>query len=193
MHQYDLYLASQSPRRRELLQQVGVRFRSIEVDVDERRLPDESPAEYVKRVALLKATTAVQQLNDAAMPVLGADTTVVLDGHCLGKPESREAALQMLSALSGRQHEVMSAVALANPLHSSTCLNVSKVTFSNLSEHQKQKYCDSGEPFDKAGGYAIQGRAASFISHLQGSYSGVMGLPLFETVQLLKEFQIDID
>ena len=192
MHQYVLYLASQSPRRCELLEQIGVRFRVVDTDVDESRQAGESPTEYVERVALLKATTAMQSLADDLTPVLGADTTVVLDENCLGKPDSRESALQMLSLLSGRQHEVLSAVAMVNGVHSSTRLSVSKVTFCELSEHQMQTYCDSGEPFDKAGAYAIQGRAARFISDLHGSYSGVMGLPLYETAQLLDEFHIDI-
>jgi septum formation protein len=181
-----VYLASGSPRRRELLQQIGVAFRVIGAAVDETALPAEAPADYVSRLAEAKAQAGWQGLpQTAAAPVLAADTAVVLDGRILGKPRDRQDAESMLTALSGRTHQVLTAVALR---HADSCqvkVSDSLVTFRQLSPPEVSAYWDTEEPRDKAGAYAIQGVAAIFIADLRGSYSGVMGLPLFETAQLL--------
>ena len=190
---FQLYLASASPRRRELLQQIGVRFELISAPIDETPLPSEPPADYVRRLALAKAQAGLQVIGGSAQqPVLGADTTVVIDGEMLGKPESREHGLAMLARLSGREHQVFSAVALRRNTQQRCALQVSRVRLRALSAAERELYWQSGEPADKAGGYAIQGLGASFVAHLQGSHCGVMGLPLFETVELLDEFGINI-
>jgi len=177
-----LLLASQSPRRRELLDQIGVSYQVSPVQVDEAPHPGEEAAAYVRRVTLAKAAAA--RHRHPGRPVLAADTAVVLDGAILGKPQDREHALAMLLALADRTHEVLTGVALhADRLDYR--LSVSRVTFGPLDRHQALRYWQSGEPRDKAGAYAIQGRAALFIRHLAGSYSGVMGLPLYETGALL--------
>ncbi len=184
-HPASLILASASPRRRELLDQVGVAYRVQSADVDESRHEGECAAAYVVRVAQLKAA-AVMSGNSSLLPVLAADTAVVVDHEILGKPASREHAQRMLKSLSGRSHQVYSAVVLA--LDAQTrhhALNVSEVEFAVLPDDWIRAYCESGEPLDKAGAYAIQGRAAEQIKQLRGSYSGVMGLPLYETMQLL--------
>jgi septum formation protein len=181
-----LILASSSPRRRELLRQVGVDFRVAVADVDERVEPGEAPADYVLRVARDKVL-AVQRREAGALPVLGADTTVVLDGCILGKPGSRAEAAGMLARLSGRTHEVYSAVALARgPRGVDHRLNVTRVTFAQLEPDWIEAYIDTGDPMDKAGAYGVQGRAAEKIARIDGSFSGVMGLPLFETCELLR-------
>jgi septum formation protein len=181
-----LILASSSPRRRELLRQVGVDFRVVVADVDERVEPGEAPADYVLRVARDKVL-AVQRREAGALPVLGADTTVVLDGCILGKPGSRAEAAGMLARLSGRTHEVYSAVALARgPRGVDHRLNVTRVTFAQLEPDWIEAYIDTGDPMDKAGAYGVQGRAAEKIARIDGSFSGVMGLPLFETCELLR-------
>ncbi|MCG7901896.1 septum formation protein Maf [Candidatus Thiodiazotropha endoloripes] len=186
-----LYLASRSPRRRELLQQIGVRFELLDIEVDEGQLPEEQPANYVRRVAEDKAVAGFRQLSDAAqLPVLAADTSVVVNGHILGKPEDRDHALWMLGQLSDTTHEVFSAVTLCRSAPQ-TRVSVSRVTFRRLSETEMLDYWHTGEPLDKAGSYAIQGLGAQFIARLEGSYSGVMGLPLFETAQLLQLGGID--
>jgi len=179
-----LLLASTSPRRRELLLQLGVAHIARGAELDEARQPAESPHDYVVRIASAKANT----LRDAAgsLPVLGADTVVVLNGLMYGKPRDRDDALGMLARLSGREHEVLTAVALADSRGIARAVNVSAVRFRALSAAECRDYWDSGEPHDKAGGYAIQGFAAAFIESLHGSYSGVMGLPLFETATLLR-------
>lgn len=179
-----IYLASLSPRRRELLDQIGVRHQVLTAPVDETPHPDESPEDYVRRLAVAKARAGHAQASD--LPVLGADTAVVLDGHILGKPDDREHGLAMLRALSGREHRVLTGVALLNGNHEDYRLSDSRVSFRSLDETEIGRYWDSGEPADKAGGYAVQGLGAVFISHLSGSYSGVMGLPLYETAQLLR-------
>lgn len=190
---FQLYLASASPRRRELLQQIGVRFELISAPIDETPLPNESPADYVRRLALAKAQAGLQAIGGSVkQPVLGADTTVVIDGEMLGKPENREHGLAMLARLSGREHEVFSAVALRRDALQRCALQVSRVRLRALSVAERELYWQSGEPADKAGGYAIQGLGASFVAQLQGSHSGVMGLPLFETVELLNAFGINI-
>jgi septum formation protein len=181
-----VYLASGSPRRRELLRQIGVPFRVVGTAVDETVSPAEAPVAYVTRLAAAKADDGWERSRDVAgTPVLAADTAVVLDGRILGKPADREDAESMLGQLSGRTHEVLTAVALrtANGLQSR--ISRSEVTFRRITAGEARAYWETGEPCDKAGAYAIQGRAAIFIADLRGSYSGVMGLPLFETAEML--------
>lgn len=192
MPEIDVYLASASPRRRELLQQLGVRFAVQVADVPEIVQDGESPMQFVQRLALAKAQRIHATLAPAQQhPVLGADTVVVIDDHILGKPSSREHARQMLSLLAGRTHQVMTGVALVSQQHS-VCVNVSEVRFRTLTASEIEAYWQTGEPADKAGAYAIQGFAAAFIEHLSGSYSGVMGLPLYETGQLLAQQGVPI-
>ena len=186
MSQDFVYLASGSPRRRELLQQIGVSFRVVGMAVDEAVLPDEAPLAYVTRLAEAKAVAGWEGSRDFAhAPVLAADTAVVLDGKILGKPADGQDAEGMLRLLSGRTHEVLTAIALrtANGLQSR--ISRSEVTFRRIAAAEARAYWETGEPSDKAGAYAIQGRGAIFIADLRGSYSGVMGLPLFETAELL--------
>lgn len=182
-----IYLASKSPRRRELLEQIGVDFEVIDVDVDESQEEDESPSAYVRRVALAKARAGCIEAADS-IPVLAADTAVVLDGRLLGKPGDRNEAATMLTSLAGRSHEVLTAVALVHA-EERVMLNRSRVCLAPLSPERITAYCDGEEPYDKAGGYGIQGRAAAFITRLEGSYSGVMGLPLYETSILLASLE----
>lgn len=184
-----LYLASRSPRRHELLQQIGVAYTPVDVEVDESWHAGETPAHYVLRVARAKALSARAALGDDAL-VLAADTTVVLDGAILGKPVDRADALRMLARLSGREHAVLSGVALAGS-NCETRLSESQVRLRASTHAERAAYVASGEPMDKAGAYAIQGRAAVFVAHLTGSYSGVMGLPIFETAELLREAGLD--
>ena len=186
-----IYLASKSPRRAELLQQIGVSFEAVDVDVLEDRQVNESARDFVQRLATDKAS-AGWQASDKSCPVLGADTVVVLDDEILGKPASQADAENMLASLSGREHTVMTAIALVNAEQLLTRLNCSQVSFREITEIEIKNYVASGEPLDKAGAYAIQGQAAVFIEHLQGSYSGVMGLPLFETADLLRKFGIQV-
>ena len=186
-----IYLASGSPRRRELLAQIGVVFSVLNVDVDETPLPGEAAETYVERLALAKARAGwLLSASGARLPVLGADTAVVVDGNILGKPRDRGHALAMLAALSGREHHVLSAVAMVTDERELQRVQVSRVRFRPLTPVECAAYWETGEPVDKAGGYAIQGRAAAFVAELHGSYSGVMGLPLFETDELLRHFGI---
>jgi len=186
-----LYLASGSPRRRELLTQIAVPFLTQIAPIDENALPGESPIAYVERLALSKAQAGLAALTDTAdAVVLGADTAVVLDGRILGKPTDRADALATLSDLSGRTHEVLTAVALVSRERQVSRVVTSQVTFRALSQVEIEAYWASGEPQDKAGCYGIQGLAAVFVSQLQGSYSAVVGLPLCETAALLAEFAI---
>ena len=183
-----IYLASGSPRRRELLQQIGVPFRVVAAAVDEAVLPGEEPPAYVTRLAAAKADLGWERnrgANDGA--VLAADTAVVLDGKILGKPADEEDAEGMLRQLSGRTHEVLTAVALRTAKGLKSRISRSEVTFRSIAAAEARAYWESGEPADKAGAYAIQGRAAVFVAELRGSYSGVVGLPLFETAELLCE------
>jgi septum formation protein len=181
-----IYLASGSPRRRELLQQIGVPFEVIRVDLDETAGQEEAPLAYVSRLAAAKADAGWQHsCRTAPAPVLAADTAVVLDGKILGKPKNMDDAMRMLRELSGRTHEVLTAIALRTTFASQGTVSRSSVTFRSIGSDEARRYCDTGEPLDKAGAYAIQGYAAVFIADLKGSYSGVMGLPLFETAQLL--------
>ncbi len=186
-----LYLASGSPRRRELLSQIGVAFRIHSLPIDENVLPGEAPLAYVERLARAKAQVALASLDsDREAVVLGADTSVVLDGRILGKPLDREDCLATLRALSGRSHQVLTAVALASYQRMACRVVCSEVTFRPLAEAEMAAYWASGEPQDKAGGYAIQGLGGVFVRQLQGSYSAVVGLPLCETAELLGEFAI---
>ncbi len=189
----DLFLASNSPRRHELLAQIGVRFASLSVDIDESPTPHETADRLVERLALEKARAGLA-LRPAGRhePVLGSDTLVVLNGVTLGKPRDREDAFRMWRALSGQTHQVMTAVALVGEQQEESILQTSAVTFRDITEKEMAAYWLSGEPCDKAGGYAVQGLGAVFIEHLAGSFSGVMGLPLYETAQLLRRFGIDI-
>jgi septum formation protein len=190
--EHDIYLASQSPRRRELLQQLGIRFAVLSADVPEIPRAGESPSAFVSRLALEKASAVWNSLaGDSRKPVLGADTVVCIDDQILGKPADKADGMAMLRRLSGRTHEVMTGVALVSQRHS-VCVNVSRVTFKQLEMNEIERYWSTSEPCDKAGSYAIQGYAAAFITRLEGSYSGVMGLPLYETAQLLKEYNIPV-
>lgn len=186
-----IFLASSSPRRRELLTQIGVAHDVIAVGVDETLHPGEAPELYVVRLALAKAQAG--HAIAGAGPVLGADTAVVIDGAILGKPRDRAEALAMLARLSGRTHHVYTGVALVDAERKAhSLLSVSAVSFRNIAEAERISYWDSGEPADKAGAYAVQGLGAIFIERLEGSYSGVMGLPLFETAALLRGCGIDL-
>jgi septum formation protein len=198
-----IYLASRSPRRRELLKQIGVPFELLLLredlrrgaDVDETPLPDESAGIYVLRIARAKAEMAVRQIAYRALPqkpVLAADTTVVFDGEIVGKPDDTDHASRILRALSGREHQVLTAVAVALREQIETQISVSSVWFREIPEAEIRRYCASGEPLDKAGAYAIQGRAGAFVTRIAGSYSGIMGLPLAETVELLQKFSVTV-
>ncbi len=178
-----LTLASVSPRRRELLEQIGVAHVVSGADIDESVRPGEAPADYVVRMACAKARAV--RARGGELPVLAADTTVVIDGLILAKPRDRAECLAMLGRLSGRAHQVLTAVALATAAGVAFRLSTSEVRLRAVTAEECAAYWETGEPRDKAGGYAIQGRGALFIEHLSGSYSGVMGLPLFETGQLL--------
>lgn len=193
-----IYLASKSPRRRELLRQIGVEFELLLLrdadprgpDVTEVVLPNELPTDYVRRVALEKSGFAQQVLNLRhlpAHPILAADTTVVIDNHILGKPVDAAEAKSMLKLLSGREHQVLSCIAVTYSGHTEIVTQISQVRFAELDDATIEAYCASGEPFDKAGAYGIQGRAACFIETISGSYTGIMGLPLFETAKLLRQ------
>lgn len=198
-----IYLASASPRRHEILTQLGVPHEILRLPAvageDEPRLPGESPADYVVRTAREKAQRALDYLSqaDAAhlppQPVLAADTTVILGNDILGKPADISEARHMLGRLSGAEHEVRSAVVLATPEHIREAVSVTTVRFALLSEEDISAYCASGEPMDKAGAYGIQGLAGLFVEQISGSYTGVMGLPVYETGMLLRQFaQLDL-
>ena len=183
-----LRLASASPRRQALLAQIGVPHAVEAANVDEAMRAGEAISAYVERVARAKAEAIWQRRKD--LPVLGADTTVVLDGRSLGKPQDRGHGLSMLAGLAGREHQVLTAVALVSEAGMACLTSVSTVRMRASSPQERARYWDSGEPRDKAGAYAIQGLGAIFIESLQGSYSGVMGLPLFETAQLLAQANV---
>ena len=193
-----VYLASKSPRRQDLLRQIGVEFEELLVrgadgrrrDIVETPRKDEPAIDYVKRIARTKASVGWHQMNRRALPprpVLAADTEVVVDGAILGKPADAADAIAMLERLSGKTHAVLTAVAVRWHGHIVLAVSASRVSFRALSRDEIQRYVATGEPFDKAGAYGIQGRAAAFIRHLDGSYSGVMGLPLFETTEILAQ------
>lgn len=186
-----LFLASGSPRRRELLTQIGVPFARIAAEIDETPLAAESAEAYVERLARQKAAAGRATLGaEAGAVVLGADTAVVLDGRILGKPEDRVDGLRMLAALSGREHRVLTAVALCDGARVASRVVDSRVRFALIEPARAEAYWASGEPCDKAGGYAIQGLGAVFVERIEGSYSAVVGLPLCETASLLAEFGI---
>ncbi len=185
-----IILASASPRRRELLAQIGVNYRVQAVDIDETPLLNELPLAYVERVAAEKSA-ACHKLLDVDIPVLAADTAVVVNGEIMGKPIDFADGKRMLQTLSGRTHRVYSAVSLRSRWHRQA-FSVTEVTFRQLSNHEITVYWRTGEPQDKAGAYAIQGIASVFIKSIKGSFSGVMGLPLFETAQLLEQQGINI-
>ena len=184
-----VYLASASPRRHQLLKQIGVPFQVLNVTIDESVGASEKPLDYVARVASAKAGAGFRQSEargSLARPVLAADTAVVIDGEILGKPIDFEDAQRMLRLLSGRTHQVLTAVALATQSGLAPRLSRSEVTFRAIGVAEARDYWDTGEPRDKAGGYAIQGYGAVFVAEMRGSYSGVMGLPLYETAELLR-------
>ncbi|WP_265919126.1 Maf family protein [Cupriavidus nantongensis] len=198
LHDY-LYLASQSPRRRELLTQLGVRYELLLADDDEDAealeavLPGESPDDYVQRVCALKAEAALRRRERRALPdapVLTSDTTVCLGGRILGKPADGADAAAMLGMLAGTTHRVLTAVTVVSATGMRHALSVSEVTFRPLQPAEIERYVASGEPLGKAGAYGIQGRAAEFVARIAGSYSGIMGLPLFETAALLREARL---
>ena len=193
-----VYLASKSPRRQALLRQIDVEFDELLVreasgrrrDIVEVPHKGEAALEYVKRIARTKASVGWQRMIRRRLPprpVLAADTEVVIDGTVLGKPGDAANAIAMLESLSGRTHDVLTAVAVRWHAHIVLVVSSSRVSFRELTRHEVEHYVGTGEPFDKAGGYGIQGRAAAFIRHLEGSYSGVMGLPLFETTEILRK------
>lgn len=198
-----IYLASKSPRRRELLRQLGVPFEELHLresagrarDVLEVAEDGEPPPHYVERIARTKAGVGWKRMEQRRLhirPVLGADTEVALDGEVLGKPRDATHAAAMLARLSGRTHEVLTGVALHSADDVAFAMSVSRVTLRKLSAAEIDRYVGSGEPLDKAGAYAIQGRAAAFVARLEGSYSGVMGLPLYETAELLAKAGIAV-
>jgi len=191
----DLYLASQSPRRRELLTQIGVSYSVLTVNVPEQRRDAETPEAYVLRLAREKSECGWQQCraeNLPCVPVLGADTVVLVAGRVLEKPKDREDALQMMASLSGCRHDVLTAVALTSERGSSSVLSSTQVTFRAVSPAEALRYWQTGEPLGKAGGYGVQGLGAVFVEHLAGSYSGVVGLPLAQTQQLLEQHGVAI-
>lgn len=203
MPEKSIYLASRSPRRRELLKQIGVDFEMLLLrcdprrgpDVDETPLPDEPPRNYAVRIARMKAEVGMRAVAMRSLrpkPVLAADTTVVLGTTIIGKPEDREDAVRILSALSGREHQVISVVAMAYRDQVEDRVSTSTVTFRNLTNDEIRRYADTGEPMDKAGAYGIQGRAGMFVTRIEGSYSGIMGLPLAETTELMQKFGITV-
>ncbi len=182
-----IHLASRSPRRQELLVQLGLRVQTIAVSVVEQQGTTESPKDYVQRVAAEKAAAGLQlACTPPDVPLLAADTEVVLDGEVLGQPRDESHALDMLARLSGRDHHVLSAVVVCCDGKQLAALQCSLVRFRSIELAEARAYVATGEAYGKAGGYAIQGRAAQFVEHLEGSYSGVMGLPLFETARLLR-------
>ncbi|HEY6721059.1 MAG TPA: Maf family protein [Burkholderiales bacterium] len=195
-----IYLASRSPRRRELLKQIGVSFEVLVLrenptrgsDVDESQLPGELPGDYVRRVCRTKVEAGwdrIVQRRLRRFPVLSADTVVCIDGKILGKPADPADATRMLRLLSGREHLVLTAVALKLDDRVELVASESRVSFCELAEPEIEAYVESGEPTDKAGAYGIQGRAAAFVTELHGSYTGIMGLPLYETTQLIAKFE----
>jgi septum formation protein len=199
-----IFLASRSARRRELLKQIGVSYEIVllrqdltrgPVDVDETPLPNEPSRDYVLRIAAAKAQVAAHYLGKRtlpATPVLAGDTIVVSDGRIIGKPADREDAERILRALAGREHQVLSAVAVCASGRAEQALSTSRVWFRAMSDDEIRRYVASGEPLDKAGAYAIQGRAAMFVQHMEGSYSGIMGLPLAETATLLERAGVQV-
>ena len=186
----DLVLASSSPRRAALLRQIGVHFAIHPADIDETQHPNENPEDYVQRLALEKAQAVAQQMTESNLPILGADTAVVLDNKIFSKPVDKSAAIATLRALSGRSHRVLSALAVVAEGHTELRLSETSVRFRTLKEQEYERYWSTGEPLGKAGAYAIQGLGAVFVDGITGSYSGVVGLPLMQTFELLERFNI---
>ncbi|MEI6705389.1 MAG: Maf family protein [Deltaproteobacteria bacterium] len=184
-----LILASASPRRKELLDQINVRYQVYPVDLDESPLPNEKPLAYVQRLAAEKSAACVAALK-TELPVLAADTSVILGDMIMGKPQTQADAVAMLSQLSGKTHQVYSAISLRGREHSQA-VSITEVTFRRLTEREIISYWDTGEPIDKAGSYAIQGIGGIFVESIVGSFSGVVGLPLFETAELLSKQGIE--
>jgi len=198
-----IYLASNSPRRRDLLRQMGLRFEVLlfraghraDHDVDETPLPGEDPDTYVQRVAVAKADGGIERVLMRGLPrkpVLSADTTLAVDGEIIGKPADARDAIDILRRLSNREHRVLTAVAVTDGNRAEHALNVSRVRFGPVSDEAIRRYVATGEPMDKAGAYGIQGRAGMFVEHIEGSYTGIMGLPLYETAQLLARFGLTL-
>lgn len=185
-----LILASKSPRRAELLRQIGVNFRVLAAEIDETQQPDESPETYVLRMASSKAARVLSQFDELDQPVLAADTVVVCDAKVFGKPADREQGLHQLRQLSGRAHKVMSAICMATTVQQKTVIASTDVYFRPLRDEVIQRYWQFDEPHDKAGGYAIQGLAAVFVEKIVGSYSNVVGLPIETLIPLLEEFKV---
>jgi septum formation protein len=181
-----IILASASPRRRELLEQIGIRYQVHAVDINETPLINEQPLSYVHRLAAEKSAACLASLT-TSLPVLAADTTVVLGDTIMGKPKNQDDALTMLHQLSGKTHQVYTAISLRTDNTHHSAMSITDVTFKTLSEAEIIAYWHSGEPIDKAGSYAIQGKGAVFVESIRGSFSGVVGLPLFETAQLLMQ------
>ena len=181
-----IFLASESPRRKELLQQLGLQFEVVNAPVEEIALPNEPPESYVLRIAIEKALSGFNKVAGKKIWVVGGDTAVMLSGRVFGKPKNEVDAFRMLSKLSGQTHEVLSAVAIVFDGEVFSALNKTSVTFKVLSESEIMDYISTDEPFGKAGSYAIQGLGAKFIKRIDGSYSAVMGVPLFELNQLLE-------
>ncbi|WP_448553196.1 Maf family protein [Thalassotalea montiporae] len=195
MTQPELILASQSPRRKALLSQLGYQFSCLPADIDESVLADESASDYVHRLAIAKAQTALaaaqeKQLSQGELVVLGSDTTVVFDNHILGKPESFEDFVSMMTMLSGERHQVLTSIAAVSETEVQAQVIVTDVWFKQLSSKEISDYWQTGEPQDKAGGYGIQGIGGQFVSKLDGSFFAVVGLPLYETSLLLNKFGI---
>ena len=189
----ELVLASASPRRLNLLEALGLKCAVLPQDIDESPLPAEKPENQVKRLALAKAKSAISTLSETDHRlVLGADTIVVCDGQILGKPQNKSDGLAMLELLSSRTHQVLTAVALMNHITQAETMSLTEVSFTTLSDDEIDAYWESGEPLGKAGAYAVQGLGAMLVNKIHGSYSGVVGLPIFETVDLLKIFGVDI-
>lgn len=185
-----IYLASASPRREELLKQIRVDYTVVPHGIDEVRLPQESAKDMVERLAIAKAQDGLMRVDQQTpRPVLGADTIVVIGDEILGKPKDQQDGLRMLELLSGKTHEVLTAVAVVNQHQVAVRLNTNRVTFEEITPEQRLMYWQTGEPKDKAGAYGVQGMAGIFIKHIEGSYSGIMGLPLYETYNLLTLFE----
>jgi len=187
-----LYLASKSPRRAQLLKQIGVDFSVLAVDIPEQIQLHETAQSYVQRLAGEKAIAGFCEIKNADATVIAADTLIYINHQVLEKPKNKADAIDMLTMLSGNTHSVLTALSIKNKNKSETIFQSSDVTMRNITQQEMDAYWDCGEPRDKAGAYAIQGKAAVFISQLQGSYSGVMGLPLYETANLLKKFDVDV-
>jgi septum formation protein len=195
-----IYLASQSPRRRALIEQLGIHYQTLNVEIDESPRAGEAPADFVMRLAKEKAWAGWQMVAEQLIPVVGADTCIVMDQQIIGKPKNREQGIELLSRYSGCAHQVITGVAMVGleagkhdpDVVQHVRVNTSTVTFRTITDDECEQYWQTGEPMGKAGGYAIQGKAAVFIEKLEGSYSGVMGLPLFEFAELISMFGIKI-